>query len=191
MAFDAACSQAATAEPARLGAVSENLQLAMAGRRWYCRAVLNDSHPQSTRPSDPQPPLLELFDGESGCLRAVVAGEIDFANASLLQTRISEACAERGAQSLILDLAGVGFMDSSGLRALLHLQRELADKRGGLVLLDPTEPVRGILTLTGLDRQLPAADTLERAQALLAAGGQDERENGAGGEHAGGSARGT
>ena len=62
---------------------------------------------------------------------------------------------------------------------------------GGLVLLDPTEPVRGILTLTGLDRQLPAADTLERAQALLATGGQDARENGAGGEHAGGSARGT
>ena len=82
-------------------------------------------------------------------------------------------------------------MDSSGLRALLHLQRELADKRGGLVLLGPTAPVRGILTLTGLDRQLPAVDTLEQAQALLAADKRGNRENGAGGEHAGGSAKRT
>jgi anti-anti-sigma factor len=151
---------------------------------------LNDSHPQSTRPSDPQPPLLELRGGDGGCLRAVVAGEIDFANASSLQTRISQACAERGTHALVLDLAGVEFMDSSGLRAILHLQRELADERGGLVLLGPTEPVRGILTLTGLDRQLPAADTLEQAEALLAADGR-RRGNGAGGERDEGSARGT
>jgi anti-anti-sigma factor len=170
--------------------MSENLQVALAGRRWYCRAVLNDSHPQSTRPSDPQPPLLELRGDVEGCLRAIVAGEIDFANASTLQTRISEACAERGARALILDLAGVEFMDSSGLRAILHLQRELADGSGGLVLLGPTAPVRGILTLTGLDRQLPTVDTLEQAEALLATV-RGVHGNGAGSEHDDGSARRT
>jgi anti-anti-sigma factor len=169
--------------------MSENLQRAPLRWRWYCRAVLHDSHPQSTRPSDPQPPLLELLGGDGECLRAVVAGEIDFANASVLQTRISQACTERGARALILDLAGVEFMDSSGLRAILHLQRELADGRGGLVLLDPTAPVRGILTLTGLDRQLPAADTLEQAEALLAAEGR-RRGNGTEGERADEQARG-
>jgi anti-anti-sigma factor len=159
-----------------MGAVIENLQGAALRRRWYCRAVLNDSHPQSTRPPDPPPLLLELLGAGRGCLRAIVAGEIDYANATTLQTQISAACAERGAQALVLDLAGVEFMDSSGLRAILHLQRELVDGQGGLVLLDPTPQVRGILTLTGLDRQLPAADTLEHAEALL--GGGEHAEEG-------------
>jgi anti-anti-sigma factor len=120
--------------------------------------------------------LLELLGAGGGCLRAIVAGEIDYANATSLQAQISTACAERGAQALILDLAGVEFMDSSGLRAILHLQRELVSGGGGLVLLDPTPQVRGILTLTGLDRQLPAADTLEHAEALL--GGDEHAEEG-------------
>jgi anti-anti-sigma factor len=147
--------------------VIENLQGAALRRRWYCRTVLNDSHPQSTGSQDPPPLSLELLDAGDGCLRAVITGEIDFANALSLQSQISAACVEHGMRSLVLDLAGVEFMDSSGLRTILHLRRELAGARGGLVLLSPTPQVRGILTLTGLDRQLPAADTLERALALL------------------------
>jgi stage II sporulation protein AA (anti-sigma F factor antagonist) len=150
--------------------VIENLQGAALRQRWYCRIVLNDSHSQSTRPPDPPPLALELLDAGPGCLRALVAGEIDFANALELQSRISTACVERGAPALVLDLVGVEFMDSSGLRAILHLQRELAGARGGLVLLGPTPQVRGILTLTGLDRQLPVADTLEQARTLLSDG---------------------
>jgi anti-anti-sigma factor len=159
-----------------MGPVIENLQGAALGRRWYCRAVLNDSHPKSTRPQQPPLSRLELFGAGEGCLRAMVAGEIDFANASSLQTRISAACEERGARALILDLRGVEFMDSSGLRAILHLQRELADGDGGLVLLGPTPQVRGILTLTGLDRQLPAVETLAQALALLGDNGRGRDE---------------
>jgi anti-sigma B factor antagonist len=158
-----------------MGQVIENLQGAALGRRWYCRAVLNDSHPRSTRPQQPPSSRLELSSAGNGCLRAVVAGEIDFANATSLQTRISAACSERGARGLVLDMTEVEFMDSSGLRAILHLQRELVDGRGGgLVLLGPTPQVQGILTLTGLDRQLPAVETLAQALALL---DDDEREH--------------
>jgi anti-sigma B factor antagonist len=150
-----------------MNAVIENLQGAAQGRRWYCRAVLSDSRPRSTRPSQPPPSRLELFAAGAGCLRAVLAGEIDFANATSLQERIVAACAERGATALVLDVSGVEFMDSSGLRALLGLQRELESGGGGLALLAPTAQVRGILTLTGLDRQLPAVETLTQAQELL------------------------
>lgn len=95
------------------------------------------------------------------------------------QTQITNACAQHNARGLILDLSAVQFMDSSGLRAVLHLQRELASEPGGeLVLLDPTTPVRKVLTLTGLDRHLTVADTLARAEAALAEaaeGNRDER----------------
>jgi anti-anti-sigma factor len=181
-----------------MGSVIENLQAAALRRRWYCRVVLNDAHPQSRRPPDPPPLQLELDLVGPGCLRAVVGGEIDFGNAASLQRRISTACAERAAEALVLDLAGVEFMDSSGLRAVLQLQRELAGpRRGGLVLLDPTPQVRGILSLTGLDRQLPTADTLEQAHTLLERarrgdGGQDrsgDDDGGPSGEREGRGAR--
>jgi anti-sigma B factor antagonist len=160
-----------------MGQVIENLQGAALGRRWYCRAVLNDSHPKSTRPPQPPSSRLELSSAGAGCLLAVVAGEIDFANATSLQTRISAACIERGARAVVLEMAEVEFMDSSGLRAILHLQRELADEHGGgVVLLGPTPQVRGILTLTGLDRQLPAVETLAQALALLEGDGRGRDE---------------
>ena len=152
-----------------MDAVIENLQGAAQGRRWYCRAPLSDSRPKSRRPPQPPPSRLEFVAAGADCLRAVLSGEIDFANATSLQARILAACAERGVRMLIVDMAGVEFMDSSGLRALLHLQRELEDRGGGLALLGPTQQVRGILTLTGLDGQLQAVDTPAQAQALLGA----------------------
>jgi anti-anti-sigma factor len=171
-----ACSQATDEGGGAVNVMIENLQGAAHGRRWYCRAVLNDSHHKSTRPSQPPPSLLEIFDAGAGCVRAALSGEIDFANATSLQERILAACKERSANMLVLDVAGVVFMDSSGLRALLHLQRELADGDGGLALLSPTAQVRGILTLTGLDRQLPAAQTLAQARELLGATREEDEK---------------
>jgi anti-sigma B factor antagonist len=114
-------------------------------------------------------PLLLEFDGGDGDrpLRAIVSGEIDFASAPAMQARITAARAQRQAGSLILDLTAVEFMDSSGLRVILHLQRELTGAGGRLVLFGPTAEVRNTFTLTGLDRHLTVADTLEQAEALL------------------------
>lgn len=178
-----------------LEAVIGNLQGAALCQRWYCASALADVHSQPPGPAE-QPPLrLELLDDGNGRLRAILVGEIDFANAFALQAEIADACVERTAHALILDMTGVEFMDSSGLRAILQLQHELTpaqggrdeltpaqgglheltQAQGGLVLLDPTPQVRSILTLTGLDRRLPTADTLELARASLvgksAAGG--------------------
>jgi anti-sigma B factor antagonist len=85
-----------------------------------------------------------------------------------MQARVIAACEREHSPSLILDLAGVEFMDSSGLRVLLHLQRELSGEQGALVLLGPTDEVRKILTLTGLDQHLAVAATPAEAQTLLA-----------------------
>jgi len=119
------------------------------------------------RQVDPTPIFLE-FDGGSGVsLRAIVSGEIDFASAPSMQARIIGACERERTRSLILDLTAVEFMDSSGLRVILHLQRELSGDRGALVLFGLTDEVRKILKLTGLDQHLAVADTLEQAEALL------------------------
>jgi anti-sigma B factor antagonist len=126
----------------------------------------------------PTPLTLEFQAGDGRPLRAIVSGEIDFASAPSMQARIIGACEQRHARRLILDLTGVHFMDSSGLRVLLHLQRELAGDEGGLVLFGPTEEVRKLLTLTGLDQHLTVSDSLEQAEVALTklSAGEDLRE---------------
>lgn len=110
-------------------------------------------------------------DGES--LRAVLEGEIDFATASSMQAKVTAAREREQSSRLIMDLSRVTFMDSSGLRSILQLQRECSDADGGLVLCGPTAEVRKILTLTGLDQHLQIAETLEQAESLVAAGAAD------------------
>jgi anti-anti-sigma factor len=126
---------------------------------------------------------LEFEGGDGRPLRAIVTGEIDFAGAPSVQARIVAACGRHDEHRLVLDMSGVRFMDSSGLRAVLHVQRELAgEPDGGLVILGATEPVRRLLTLTGLERHLRVLDTLEQAEAALAEGaGAGGDPDGAGG----------
>lgn len=126
------------------------------------------------RPAVPSLLRVEFEGGEGMPLRAIVSGEIDYAGAFSMQVRIAAACRRRRARGLILDLAGTEFMSSSGLGAILNLQREHACLQGGLAISRPSREVLGILRRTGLDRRLIVVDTVEEAEVLLmytAAGG--------------------
>jgi anti-sigma B factor antagonist len=129
---------------------------------------------------DALPSQLALrFEGGDGApMRAILAGEVDMAVAPAMQERITAARREQHATRVIMDLAGVEFIDSSGLRAVLHLHRELADEGGVLVLLHPSEDVQHVLALTGLDQHLNVASDAEQATALLAGGGAAEEAGG-------------
>jgi anti-sigma B factor antagonist len=122
-------------------------------------------HPAQTVGTDPL--ALEFERTTGGALRGVASGEIDFSSASSMQARIIAACEREGTSEVILDLAGVQFIDSSGLGALMHLHRELSTEDGELVLLDPAPQVRHSLLVTGLDRHLTIAASDAEAEALL------------------------
>jgi anti-anti-sigma factor len=119
------------------------------------------------RPPVPASLRVELEGGDGMPLCAAVHGEIDYAGAFSMQVRIAAACRRRRARGLIVDLAGAEFMSSSGLSAILSLQRELACLRGGMVLVGPTPEVQRVLELTGMDRRLIVVDTREEAEMLL------------------------
>jgi anti-anti-sigma factor len=131
---------------------------------------MNAAKENLRRPPVPTPLRLTFEGGEGGeglPLHAAVHGEIDYASAFSMQVRIAAACRQRNARGLILDLAGVAFLDSSGLGAILHLQREPACQRGGLVLSGLTRHVRRIIELTGLEQRLIVVDTPEEGETLL------------------------
>ena len=72
-----------------------------------------------------------------------------------------ETHASEGRTKVILDMAGVTFVDSAGIRLLVNARRMLDTKGGGLRLAGVSEPVRNTFTLINLDRLLdfyPDAD---------------------------------
>ncbi len=94
--------------------------------------------------------------------RALVtaAGEVDLETAAQLGDHALEAI-RNVSPHLALDLSGVTFMDSTGLKVLLSVLHRADLARGSLVLVGTTRPVRRILELTGLDASFALVDTLD------------------------------
>jgi anti-sigma B factor antagonist len=59
---------------------------------------------------------------------------------------------------LVLDLSGVTFMDSTGIRLILQAQEHARRHAAGLVVVRGPERVMRVLRLVGLDEQLDLVD---------------------------------
>jgi anti-anti-sigma factor len=54
-------------------------------------------------------------------------------------------------QTIVLDLSGVEFMDSSCIRVLVQARGRLTEDGGSLVLRNPSPAAHRVLTLTGVE----------------------------------------
>ena len=89
-------------------------------------------------------------------------GRVDEATATEFTERlIAEASGSRG--KLVLDLSGIAYMSSRGLRALTLAQREGTRAGSNLVLARPNETMREILAISRYDMIFKIADTIEDA----------------------------
>ena len=83
----------------------------------------------------------------------LVRGEIDLATADSFEKQASEAVMEAANASVLIDLSGVTFMDSTGIRALI---RVLELSSGKTQIVQPSRQVFTLLHLVGLiDGVLP------------------------------------
>ncbi|MEU7690776.1 STAS domain-containing protein [Microbispora hainanensis] len=90
-----------------------------------------------------------------------VEGELDLFTAPFLRDEIRDAIRDDG-PTLVLDLAELSFMDSSGLSVLIEAWRLATSEGGAVCLASPQPPVARILRTTGLDRRIkvyPDVDT--------------------------------
>ena len=79
-----------------------------------------------------------------------VSGRIDSSNASELEDAFSEL-AHDGRYRLVVDLSGIDYMSSAGLRALVDALRENKKHRGDLRIASPSERMDEVLKLAGFD----------------------------------------
>jgi anti-sigma B factor antagonist len=90
-----------------------------------------------------------------------VAGELDLATAPGLRERVREMTPD-GPSNVALDLTEVGFVDSSGLGAIVACLKHVRELEGELVLVAPdASPVAKLLSLTGLEPSIARVPTVD------------------------------
>jgi anti-sigma B factor antagonist len=105
-----------------------------------------------------------------GCTVVQVAGELDMASAPDLRAGLKQAV-DNGGDTIVLDLAGVRFIDSSGLGMIVLTYKELQLRAGRLCLAAVQPFVLKVLALTSVDSLVSIYDSVEAAEEDLAATG--------------------
>lgn len=119
-------------------------------------------------PASELPPLdVTVAHTAYGALVAI-AGEVDVATVPRVSAALeAEPAASAGA--IVVDLAGVTFIDSTGLGALVKLEHALAARAGRLAIACPEGPARLLFDVTGLAEQLSVCATRAEAEASITA----------------------
>ena len=79
-----------------------------------------------------------------------VTGRVDGSNWSELDSAFSALHAD-GRYKIVVDLDGVEYMSSAGLRALVAALRECKNHGGDLRISNPSKRISDVLSLAGLD----------------------------------------
>lgn len=101
---------------------------------------------------------------EDGVLVSI-AGEIDFSRSPALRTELLSWLGKEP-KRMILDLAEVPYMDSSGVATLIEALQVQRNAERSLVLCNLQERVRGIFEIARLNMVFQIADDLDQAKRL-------------------------
>ena len=103
--------------------------------------------------------------GELGT-KVVLVGKLDISGAEKIDVPLATVAGSRG--NIVVDMAGVDFIASIGIRHLVMAAKAVARKSGMLVLLDPNPIVTEVLFTSGLQDLLPIVRSEDEARAMLA-----------------------
>lgn len=110
---------------------------------------------RSTEPTVLEPratPLGLSFTREMGTVVISVSGELDASTCPKLKRSLNDMIEDQGQLAVDLDLAGLQFIDSSGIQLLVDAHRRLEAKGGSLTLRSPTSHTLRVLGICGLDK---------------------------------------
>ena len=93
---------------------------------------------------------VSLTEDDRGTPVLALSGELDMATSPPVAQRLSELVA--GGTDVIIDVRDLGFIDSSGLSALIAARQRSNNRGTKLTLRGPSRAVTRVLAITGLDR---------------------------------------
>lgn len=108
-------------------------------------------------------PQVEVTTSERAGAKLVhVVGEIDLSTVPQLQRELQAAIS--GQDSIVVDLQGVRFIDSTGVGVLFRASTQVQESGGEVRIVCPPGPVRRVLKVSGLESLVAVFDDLEAAE---------------------------
>lgn len=104
--------------------------------------------------SEPVPTFSARVEDRPDAVLIIAQGELDILGAP----HLAEAMPSRGTTPVTIDLAGVEFMDSTGLRALLEARTAAAEAGRPFALARPSPAVLRVLELVDLMGEFEVVD---------------------------------
>ena len=121
-------------------------------------------------------PARMTLEGDGEVLTARITGEIDLSNASELEETIVDAVPNT-ALGMVVDLSGVEYLDSAGVRMLVHLVERFRWRQQVMRAAAPDgSRVRGVLSMAGADGVIAVDATVTEAREWIVAAA-DEAAN--------------
>jgi anti-sigma B factor antagonist len=102
--------------------------------------------------------LLELTTETDGStVRLVLEGELDIASAGQVERELARV-EQEAPPTIVLDLRGLAFMDSTGLRIIVAADARAREESRRFVVVRGPEAVQRIFRMTRLDERLEMVD---------------------------------
>jgi len=100
-------------------------------------------------------PTLEFQTRRNGTVAVIAAtGELDLSGAELLEAELERLAEEPELATVVLDLRGLEFMDSSGLRLVVLADMRAREAGRRFVLVRGTETVHRVFEITRMSERL-------------------------------------
>jgi anti-anti-sigma factor len=109
---------------------------------------------------------LQYSELDSGIRLIKLIGNLDSAGFNNIDLKFTAHCAGENVRVLV-DLSGVSFLASIGIRMLTMNAKSLSSRGGKMVLLNPTEEARQVLEMTGIPAIIPMYDNFESAETIV------------------------
>jgi anti-sigma B factor antagonist len=87
---------------------------------------------------------------DDGAAVVTVGGELEFGTAASLRHTLLDL-AQQGCDPVVIDLGGLGFIDSSGLSLLVQAKQRVESQGHRFVLRNPSDRVQRVFEISGLN----------------------------------------
>lgn len=95
-----------------------------------------------------------------------LTGKLDIAGSAAIEGKFA-GHASGDKLNVLVDLSGVDFLSSMGIRLLVVTAKAVTGRGGKFLLVAPSIKVRDVLVITGIDKAVPMFDDLDSALASL------------------------
>jgi anti-anti-sigma factor len=95
---------------------------------------------------------------QDGVVVIAPRGELDVAGTPQLEHAVDAGCDGAGVEGVVIDLSGLEFMDSSGLRCVVEADQRVRSRGLRFALVPGGEPVQRVFEITRMTERLSWVD---------------------------------